>query len=79
MAERPVLSRRTLLKATTGAVIAARVAQATGASAQPPSTVPDTWHGLAALRELDERIRAGMERHVIPGSPSACATGAATT
>jgi len=61
----PQLTRRTLLQATTGTIAAA----ATGTSLQRSSAAalgvvgPDR----SALRELDEKVRAGMARYGIPG------------
>jgi CubicO group peptidase (beta-lactamase class C family) len=56
-------TRRTFLLATTGAAAAA-----TGVG--PPAWAAparETGHGEAAFRELDAKIRAGMERYAVPG------------
>jgi len=69
----PYVTRRTLLRATSASVAAAATASALGspalaASSQPvapPAFVPGSGNRL--LRELDEKIRAGMVRYGIPG------------
>jgi CubicO group peptidase (beta-lactamase class C family) len=60
MSRSPRVSRRTFLRATTGTVTAAALT-----AAGPPS--PVSADAGDAFRELDARIRAGMERYGIPG------------
>jgi CubicO group peptidase (beta-lactamase class C family) len=60
MSALPEVSRRTFLRATTGTVAAAAVT-----STGRPSAASAGAGG--AFRELDARIRAGMERYGIPG------------
>lgn len=60
MPELSAVTRRTLLQATTGAIAAATVTTA-------GPTSPASAETGDAFRELDARIRAGMERYGIPG------------
>jgi len=60
MSAHPQVNRRTFLRAATGTVAAAAVTTA----GRPAAAVAG---GVAAFRELDARIRAGMERYAVPG------------
>jgi len=55
------ISRRTLLRATAGTVVAVAAGTTTGAPAAGAGPRP------SALRELEEKIRDGMARYRIPG------------
>lgn len=60
----PRLTRRTLLQTSTAA---AAVAATTVTAAAPARATPTLGSGGPLLRELDEKIRAGMARFAIPG------------